>query len=63
VAYDDRMYAVMPPHDWGLFTPIEAAVLTGLPIKAEHNAIDKGHSGPVRAAGGAGWGAFWICRR
>ena len=30
----------MQPHDT-LFTPTEAAVLTGLPLKAVNNAIDK----------------------
>jgi uncharacterized protein (DUF433 family) len=31
----------MQPHDSSLFTPTEAAVLTGLPLKAVNNAIDK----------------------
>jgi uncharacterized protein (DUF433 family) len=31
----------MRPHECRLFTPAEAAVLTGLPLKAVNNAIDK----------------------
>ena len=41
----------MPPHDT-LFTPTEAAVLTGLPLKAVNNAIDKKTVTAVASEGG-----------
>ena len=55
----------MQPHDT-LFTPTEAAVLTGLPLKAVNNAIDKktvsaiagddaGRNGPRRSTDRCGY--------
>jgi uncharacterized protein (DUF433 family) len=41
----------MQPHDC-LFTPTEAAVLTGLPLKAVNNAIDKKTVSAVAGEGG-----------
>ena len=41
----------MPPHD-ALFTPTEAAVLTGLSLKAVNNAIDKKTVSAVASEGG-----------
>jgi uncharacterized protein (DUF433 family) len=42
----------MQPQDSSLFTPTEAAVLTGLPLKAVNNAIDKKTVSAVAGEGG-----------
>lgn len=48
----EKNYTARQPREQPLFTPAEAAAVTGLPVKAVHNAIDKRTTPAVAATRG-----------